>query len=46
VGRSSIYVLVGVLAAGVVILGYLYYQESRSGVDIRIGEGGVTIDGN
>ncbi len=44
--RKSLYLVIGLLAAGVVILGYLAYQESRSGIDIEIGERGVTIEGN
>jgi hypothetical protein len=34
-----------VLAVCVVWAGYLYYQESQTGIDIRINEDGVTIDG-
>jgi len=44
--RNALYLLIGLLTAGVVIVGYLYYQESRSGIDIKIGNNGITIDGN
>lgn len=44
--RSVLYLVIVLLIAGVAIVGYLYYQESQSGVDIKIGEHGVTIDGN
>jgi len=44
--RNILYLVIGLLAAGVVVVGYLYYQESRSGIDIEIGEHGVTIEGN
>ncbi len=44
--RSVLYLVIGLLAAGVLIVGYLYYQESQSGVDIEIGEQGVKIEGN
>lgn len=44
--RNTLYLVIGLLAAGVVVIGYLYYQESRSGIDIEIGEHGVTIEGN
>lgn len=44
--RSMLYLVIGLLAAGVLVVGYLYYQESRSGIEIKIGEHGVTIDGN
>jgi hypothetical protein len=38
--------LAGVLAIAVVVLGYLYYQEtrSRSGIEIQIDEHGVTME--
>jgi hypothetical protein len=46
-GRSALYVLVGALAVAAAVLGYLYYQEQQtSGVEINIGEGGVSIEGN
>jgi hypothetical protein len=44
--RNVLYLVIGLLAAGVVVVGYLYYQESRSGISIEIGEHGVTIEGN
>lgn len=44
--RNALYLVIGLLAAGVVVVGYLYYQESRSGIDIEIGEDGITIEGN
>lgn len=44
--RNVLYLVIGLLAAGVVVAGYLYYQESQSGIDIEIGEHGVTIEGN
>ncbi|MFH1794443.1 MAG: hypothetical protein ABIK36_05500 [Pseudomonadota bacterium] len=44
--RNALYFVIGLLVAGVVVVGYLYYQESRSGIDIKIGEDGITIDGN
>ncbi|SON54363.1 hypothetical protein HDIA_0822 [Hartmannibacter diazotrophicus] len=44
--RNVLYLVIGLLAAGVAIVGYLYYRESRSGIDIEIGEHGVTIEGN
>ncbi len=44
--RNALYLVIGLLVAGVVVVGYLYYQESRSGIDIEIGEQGVTIEGN
>lgn len=44
--RNALYFVIGLLVAGVLVVGYLYYQESRSGIDIKIGEDGITIDGN
>lgn len=44
--RNVLYLVIGLLAAGVLIVGYLYYQENQSGIDIEIGEQGVTIEGN
>ena len=44
--RNMLYLLIGLLIAGVAVVGYLYYQESRSGVEIEIGEDGLTIEGN
>lgn len=43
--RSALYLVIGVLAAAVAVAGYLYYQESRGGIDIEIDGDGVTIDG-
>ncbi|MBS0126262.1 hypothetical protein [Thetidibacter halocola] len=44
--RTSLLILIGVLAVCAVGAGYLYYQERQSGIDIEINEHGVTIDGN
>ena len=32
--RNMLYLLIGLLIAGIAVVGYLYYQESRSGVEI------------
>lgn len=44
--RSFLYLLIVLLAVGGAVAGYMYYQESQSGVSIEIGEHGVKIDGN
>jgi len=44
--RNVLYLMIGLLVAAVVVAGYLYYQESQSGIDIKIGGEGVTIEGN
>lgn len=43
--RNALYLLIGLLVAGLVVVGYLYYQESQRGVEIRIGDQGISIDG-
>lgn len=42
--RNTAYLVIGVLAAAAVIFGYLYYQESQSGVTIEFGEQGISIE--
>ena len=44
--RNTLYLVIGLLAVGIIVVGYLYYQESRTGIDIEIGDHGVTIEGN
>jgi predicted negative regulator of RcsB-dependent stress response len=43
--RNALYLILGALAAAIVILGYLYYQEQqKSGIEINIGKGGLSIE--
>ncbi|MGE0213906.1 MAG: hypothetical protein AB7S41_19630 [Parvibaculaceae bacterium] len=46
--RNGLYVLIGILIAAVVGLGaYVYHEENKpSGVELRIGEDGVSLEGN
>ena len=46
--RNAFYVVIGLLVIAVMILGYMYYQERQkpSGVEIKIGEDGVSIQSN
>ncbi len=44
--KNVLYLVVGALAVAIAVVGYLYYQESQSGIDIKIGENGVSIEGN
>lgn len=44
--RNTLYLLIGLLGFGLMVVGYLYYQESQTGVEIRIGDQGISIDGN
>lgn len=43
--RSAFYLVIGILALAAAVAGYLYYQESKGGIDIEIDKDGVTIDG-
>lgn len=40
------YLVIGLLTAGIAVLGYLYYAETRdrSGIDIQIDEHGITME--
>lgn len=44
--RSGLYLVIGALAVVVIGLGiYVYQEESKpSGVEIKIGEGGVSVE--
>jgi len=46
--RNVLYIVIGVLAVVVLVLGYQYYQERQkpSGIDIKVGEGGISIETN
>ncbi len=44
--RNTLYLVIGLLAVGLVVVGYLYYQESQRGVEIKIGDQGISIEGN
>ena len=44
--RNTLYLMIGVLSVGILVVGYLYYQESRTGIDIKIGDQGITIQEN
>jgi predicted negative regulator of RcsB-dependent stress response len=44
--RNALYLLIVLLVAGLGVVGYMYYQESQSGIDIEIGNDGVKIEGN
>jgi RsiW-degrading membrane proteinase PrsW (M82 family) len=44
--RNVLYLVVGVLAVVAVVLGYQFYQQQQSttGIQIEVGEGGVSIE--
>ena len=45
--RNLLYLIIGALAVGVVVLGYLYYQDQKTtGVEIKLDNSGVSIKGN
>jgi hypothetical protein len=46
--RNTLYLVIGVLAAIAVVVGYLLYQERQKthGVDINVGKSGISIETN
>jgi hypothetical protein len=45
--RNALYTLIGALAVGTAVIGYMLYQERQTpGVEIKIGNGGVSIEKN
>jgi hypothetical protein len=46
--RSSLYFVIGALTVAVIVLAVFFYQQSqqRPGIEIRVNEQGVSIDGN
>lgn len=45
--RNGLYALITVLVVAIIALGiYIYQQETRPGVEIRLDEQGLSIDGN
>ena len=37
--RNVLYLVIGLLAVGLAVAGYLYYQESKSGINVSRVEG-------
>lgn len=44
--RNGLYLVIGVLAAAVAVIGYMLYEERQSGIEIEIGEKGISVQGN
>lgn len=46
--RNRLYVVIGLLAVVVLVMGVLYYQErqKRSGVEINVDKSGISIQQN
>jgi hypothetical protein len=43
--RNVLYLVIGVLAVAALILAYQFYQQQRTtGIQIDVGEGGVSIE--
>lgn len=44
--RNVLYLIIGVLVVAIVVVSYLFYQERQktSGIDINIGDGGISIE--
>lgn len=43
--RNTLYLVICLLAAVAAIVSYMLYQEQNKGINIDIGEHGVSIDG-
>ena len=44
--RNALFLVITLLAVGIIVLGYMYYKERQTGISIQIGDHGVTIQGN
>ncbi|WP_394688475.1 hypothetical protein [Hoeflea sp.] len=45
--RNTLPIVIAIVAVGAAILGYMYYQDQQtSGVEIKIGNGGISVEGN
>jgi hypothetical protein len=45
VSRNTLYVVLGAVVIAALIIGYLVYQErQKSGIDIEVGKGGISIE--
>ncbi len=43
--RNGLLIAIMVLTVVAIVAFYLYYQESQSGIDIKINDQGISIDG-
>ncbi|MCY0146743.1 hypothetical protein OEG84_03175 [Hoeflea sp. G2-23] len=46
--RNTLYIIIALLVVGVGVIGFQLYQEQQkpSGVEIKIGESGISIEQN
>jgi len=43
--RNGLYLIIGVLVAVIAVGGYFYYQEThKSGIDVEVGKGGISVE--
>ena len=44
--RNNLYLIIGALAVAALVLGYLLYQEqqNRAGIQIDLGNGGISVE--
>lgn len=47
VSRNALYAVVAILVVALVVFGiYTYQQQTRPGIEVRVDEQGISIDGN
>ncbi|WP_192895668.1 hypothetical protein [Arsenicitalea aurantiaca] len=45
--RNTLYLVIGVLVAAVIVFAiYTYQQQTRPGLEIRVDEQGLSVEGN
>ncbi len=45
--RNGLYALIAILVVALIAFGiYTYQQQSRPGIEVRVDEQGISIDGN
>ena len=44
--KNVLYLVIGALVVGVAVVGYMLYEERQSGIEIEIGEKGISVEGN
>ena len=42
--RNTVYLVIGALAVAILVLSYELYREREKGIDISVGEHGISID--
>lgn len=45
--RNGLYAVIAILVIAIAAFGiYTYQQQNRAGIEVRVDEGGISIDGN